>query len=198
MPDNGCFAVGTTVVLANGKTKNIEDLMIWDAESKEGDSVMTLDGRGAVIVDLIEGTEALPLVFIDITTVDIHGEKHHLSIALTEKHPVVVRYNYLVLAAWLQTGDEVHTVFGSGLITNVRRESPGSKVWNMVLTGEEFLKSGVYKDEALQYAYATNSLLGLPPKAHIVFANGIAMATWPLQTQLSSALRNGVNLSTFN
>jgi len=66
------------------------------------------------------------------------------------------------------------------------------------LSSPEFLGAEGYVREDLRYAYASASLLGLPPRDHIIYANKIAFAIWPLQIQLAAALKNGTNLNLFN
>lgn len=198
MPPNGCFAAGTEVILSDGSTKAIEKIAIHRSADQPGDSIMTLGGRSSSVVDLVHGPESLPLVFLTVRAYDAAKQEQQLNVGLTDKHPVLVRYNYLVQANWLIVSDQVHTVFGPGIVTNVERRTIDGEVWNLVMTGPDFLQSGIYGDDALRYAYASTSLLGLSPRDHIIYANGIALATWPLQTQLAAALKCGTNLNQFS
>lgn len=198
MPPNGCFAAGTSISLSDGNAKSIEQISFFKGEAEPGDRIITLGGNSVCVVDLVHGPESLPLVYLTVHAYDLAGEKQELTVGLTEKHPVLVRYNYLVQANWLDVGDQVHTWYGPGIVIDVQRGVVTDDVWNLIMSGPEFLQAEGYVREDLRYAYASASLLGLSPRDHIIFANKIALATWPLQTQLAAALKNGTNLNVFS
>jgi hypothetical protein len=55
---------------------------------------MTLGGRAASIVDLIHGPEIPPLVTLTVRAFDTRRKEDvFLQVSITEKHPVLVRYN---------------------------------------------------------------------------------------------------------
>ncbi|MFS0774848.1 Hint domain-containing protein [Neobacillus sp. 3P2-tot-E-2] len=197
MPPDGCFAEGTPILLANGEIKNVETLTIYDSKTQEGDRVMTLGGTSATVVDLIHGPEKLPMVNLTVQAYD-GDDYREITVSVTEQHPVLVRYNYLVQANLIEINEKVHTLWGPGIVKKVERATTEKDVWNFVLGSEQFLQESIYGETALRHAFSANSLLGLPAKNHIVFSNGVALATWTLQTQLVALLKNGININQFS
>jgi|GEM_PF-3762169 len=190
---NGCFVRGTKVLLGNGEEKEIEKLQAYKGPDDVGDVIFSIDGSIAYVAYNIAGPEKIPVVHIEVEAED--GDE--FAIGMTAFHPVIVRYNYLVSANILQEGDRVHTIKGEAKITKIERREYDDEVFNFVLASKEFIDAMQDMTAGEFDAFRLNSLLGLVPKDHIVFSNGIATADWNLQVQLKAALRGGINISQF-
>jgi hypothetical protein len=114
----GCLKEGTTVTLANGTTRRIEQLAVHDL-------VRTHLGRTLEVVETTSGTETEPLVCI-------RAGAGQPQLCLTGGHPVMTPRGP-VLARELTAGSQVLTAAGPVPLTRVDRVRHSGKVHNVRL-----------------------------------------------------------------
>ncbi|MBC7976811.1 MAG: hypothetical protein H7138_17690, partial [Myxococcales bacterium] len=104
---NSCFAEGTPIRRADGKTVAIQDV-------KSGDKIIS-DNKGTVmtVTGVSNGREAEPLVAL-------RDDKGH-SIQLTSKHPMITADGTVVFASALKKNDKVMTDRGVATIVSATR-----------------------------------------------------------------------------
>jgi len=126
---NSCFAEGTAIRQAGGKTVAIETV-------KVGDKVIANDkGTVLTVTGVSKGIEDEPLVVI-------RDSKGH-SLQLTHKHPVVKASGEVVFAQSLKQNDKVMMDRGIATVTSVSRLAYTGQVYNLKLgTAEEQAKVG--------------------------------------------------------
>jgi hypothetical protein len=134
---NSCFAEGTPIRLASGKTTTVESLEL-------GDKVVS-DTKGTIltVTGTSHGVEAEPLV-------ELRDNKGH-QLRLTSKHPVVKASGDVVFASAIKKDDRVITDSGIASIVSTERVEYGGQVYNLKLgTAEEQAKVG--KDGTTMFA----------------------------------------------
>jgi preprotein translocase subunit YajC len=114
-----CLAKGTKIMLADGKTANIEDIA-------KGSKVVA-DGSGVAlsVEDVSVGIERIPMVRIE----DDAGRK----LLLTASHPVLTPDRGVIWAEELAVGSKVLTKSGASTLVKVKREMYRDNVYNLKL-----------------------------------------------------------------
>lgn len=190
-----CFAKGTNILISNKKEKPIEEIVPWNSSTRVGDTVLSIDGSLAYVVDIVKYFETYPIIKVKACSIE---DESLFSISLTQFHTLLVRHNFLISANLLEIGDQIHTVKGKAIIKSVEYEDYNDVVYNIVLSSEKFTEVIPKMDSEIINAFCKNSLLDLSPKDHIIFTNGIATADWNLQGQFKDGMRNGINISQFS
>ena len=113
-------------------------------------------------------------------------------------HSVVIHYTYLSFANILRPGETIHTLSGLSTIKEVEYVDYEDLVFNLILANEDFIDTMESKPAPAFKAVSMNSMLGLAPKDHIIFSDGIASADWTLQVQLYESMREGKSLQGFS
>jgi preprotein translocase subunit YajC len=134
---NSCFAEGTPIRLASGKTVTVESL-------KLGDKVVS-DTKGTIltVTGTSNGVEPEPLV-------ELRDNKgHHLR--LTTKHPVVKASGEVVFASAIKKDDRVITDSGIASIVSAERVAFTGQVYNLKL-GTAAEQARVGKDGTTMFA----------------------------------------------
>lgn len=116
----GCLAKGTPVLMANGKTKVVQDIQPGELIRSEGNITRAV---GLTYT----GNEYLPL--IQLTT------DKGSTVTITEGHPVIGGDGKVLIAKKLKVGDGVMTQKGKAKLTRVERlppkEGEGVRVYNL-------------------------------------------------------------------
>lgn len=117
---NGCFAKGTLIEMAHGKTEKIENL-------RAGDAVRLADGRASSIYHVVAGPETEKM--IEFTTYS--GKK----LMVTSKHPMQTQ-NGIKPANEVSAMDLLKIAEGSySLITKIEQKASKDPVYNFELAG---------------------------------------------------------------
>lgn len=190
-----CFTKGTNVLISNKLEKPIEELIPWNSSTKSGDTVFSIDGSLAYVVDIVKYFETHPIINIEVSSIE---DESFFSISMTQFHTLLVRHNFLISANLLEVGDQIHTIKGKGIVKSIEYEDYNDVVYNIVLASEKFIEILPNMNNEIINAFSKNSLLDLTPKDHIIFTNGIATADWNLQGQFKDGMRNGINISQFS
>ncbi len=136
---NSCFAEGTPIRRADGKTVAIQDV-------KSGDKIIS-DNKGTVltVTGVSNGLEDEPLVAL-------RDDKGH-SIKLTSKHPMVTADGAVVFASALKKNDKVMTDRGVATIVSATRVpvKADTQVYSLSV-GTEAEKAKVGKDGTTVFA----------------------------------------------
>lgn len=191
-PDFGpcCVIEGTTVLLKDGSEKAIENIEIFTA-TQDGDVLLNIHGSEVYPVALISGPVGnLPVVSLTINT----HIKNHTSKA-TLWHTFMKNSYCINQAAIFENGDTIMTSTGKGTITSINYEEYNGNVWNVFLASKTFKDNLKNMSEEMLYAFLMNSFLGLHPKEHFIFCNGIASGSIMLQKQAIEYRREGFNIS---
>jgi hypothetical protein len=117
--EQGCFAAGTQIRMADGSMKPVESFL---ADQKE--IVRSEGGTGRTVLGTIRGDEPDPMV-------RLKTDSGH-DLLVTKTHPVVT-VNGVVMAIDLKAGDIVKTEEGQARLTSVTREPSTGKVYNLRL-----------------------------------------------------------------
>ena len=133
-----CIAMGTLITLDDGSLKAIEDIIVGDRVSSQGESML--------VMDTSIGYEALPMI-------NIQDDKGH-SVLLTETHPVVTINRGVVWANEVAVGDILSTDVGQSTVVSVGEELFNGTVHNLEL---EPLQG---KDDANEVMFANGIAVG--------------------------------------
>lgn len=95
-------------------------------------------------------------------------------------------------------GDRIMTSTGEGVVTSIVYEEYKGQLWNVFLAGKSFKDSLHNLNDEMMYSFLMNSLLGLQPKEHLIFCNGIPSASFMLQKQVIEQYSQGININQFN
>jgi hypothetical protein len=123
---DGCFAEGTVIGMAQGGDKTIESVAI-------GDMVRTADGKLRQVTDITTGVE--PKAMIRITTAD------NRTVLVTETHPLATR-GKPVMAKDVVAGQEIRTETGFTTVARLSSEPFAGKVYNLRIGTEADAKAG--------------------------------------------------------
>jgi hypothetical protein len=209
----GCVIKGTRVRLASGKEKPIEEietLIKPDGTMNPNplDQIRTADGSVAYPLSFAIGPEQIfPTVKIRvISKQDLGTPSKCYCIETTKWHPIMRNQYSLTQAYLLSVGETVLTDTGIGTIYDIQYCRYNGPVYNISLASEKFVHelndpsgsmANPVKVELVQ-GLEKHSLMGLKPKEHIIFKNGIASGSFELQLSLTEYLKDGVNINNFS
>ncbi|MEH7670868.1 hypothetical protein V7419_30030 [Bacillus sp. JJ689] len=189
---SSCVIEGTTVLLKDGTEKAIEELNVF-SPTKEGDTLLNIHGSEVYPVALISGpVENFPIVSIKIKT-----EKKSYNIKVSIWHSFAKNHFCLLPAFMFVEGDSILTSTGEGIVTSVEYEKYKGDLWNVFLASKRFKDNLRNINEEMMRSFLLNSLLGLQPKEHLLFYNGIPSGSFMLQKQLVEHYSQGINLTEF-
>ncbi|AVI41084.1 hypothetical protein [Bacillus pumilus] len=188
-----CVIAGTKVLMKDGSDKSIEDITIFTS-NQEGDVLFSIEGSDVFPVAMIAGPEKeFPIVNLEVKT-----NRKTYNIKVSKMHSFLRNYYSMIQAYLLDVGDKLVTDTGIGMVTSVSYEEYQGEVWNVFLASKELKENLSSIDQDTLYSFRVNSLLGLRPKEHIIFTNGIASGSYLLQMQLREFYRDGININNFS
>lgn len=169
-----CLAEGTQVRMANGETKQIENI-------NYGEKVRA-NGMDLTVVDLSIGEESKPMI-------RIIDDKQN-SLLLTRTHPIMTKDQGMLWASELSVGDQVFTEKGLSTLVVVSQEIFAGKVYNLKLGNQTeqktmklnsnmvFADGFLVGDLAMQSDFTfrekkINILEQLPKEWHIDYLNSL-------------------------
>lgn len=205
MDERICCLAGTGILLANGTEKPIEKLNIsTPSDPLSGDTFLSIDGEITYPIALSGGRQPENWQFVEVVARAVEGDIDH-SVVVTRTHAFATNQVNIQQAHLLKRGDGLRTIFGESIITSVTPvDSTGKLVWNLYLASENFVKNVLprYKESpGMFYCWLwtgyKGSLLGLPPRSHMVFENGFLTGDLTIQFQLESLQRKGSDFSVF-
>ncbi|MFW9887042.1 MAG: hypothetical protein ACFFER_02595 [Candidatus Thorarchaeota archaeon] len=194
-----CFVKGTKVLMADGSSKAIETLKAaTPASPEEGDVVLSVDGVQTYVVGMLAGPRPEPCVKIRAESVSPQMPDKDFEVIVSMAHTVSVDLSRLVHAWLLREGDYVSTTHGEAVIKEIELVDYKEDVWNMYLASSYFIKRVLpsLTPERL-YFHLLNSSLGLTPKQHLVFGNGILSGALYVQIHAAELARLGYSLKMF-
>lgn len=163
-----CLAEGSSIVMADGSKKSIENIKLGDAV-RSG-----VEGGALQVVDITKGTESAPMV--EVT--DTLGRK----VMVTEGHPFFDDSGFAIRADSLRAGHRVETAEGLTSIARVDRIPYGGKVYNLKLgTDEQAAANDVSKTHMFANGYRvgdSRSQWALELKLREIAVNGAPKAEW--------------------
>ncbi len=194
-----CFAKGTEIMLADGRSKPIELLIpATPNDPTAGDALLSIDGQKVYVVGMVSGRRPEPCVRITAkpTSPEFKNEQFVLTISLG--HTVLVGLSRMVHAIFLRTGDYISTIYGQAMITKRELVEYDDEVWNIYLASIGFIHEilPTLTAERLYY-HVANSSLGLTPRQHLICGNGILSGDLYIQTHGTELARLGQNLTSF-
>jgi hypothetical protein len=87
-----CFVKGTKILISNKEEKPIEELVPWTFTTGVGDTVFSIDGSLAYVVEIVKYFESHPIINVKATCIE---DESIFSISMTQFHTLLVRPNFL-------------------------------------------------------------------------------------------------------
>lgn len=190
--DDVCSVEGTEILLLSGYSKRIENIKPFTPDDMTGDVVMAIDGTPAYVVATYSGATKIPCVEI---RVESDSGRHQITV--TPFHSLMVNHFSMVQAGFLRVGDKLITKSGEATVRSVGHIAYKGRVWNLFLASEAFIERMPKMSPEAIYACRRASLLGLSPKQHMYFANGICSGDFMIQCELRDFYRRGFDVSRF-
>ncbi|HBQ27524.1 MAG TPA: hypothetical protein DD791_14115 [Syntrophomonas sp.] len=194
-----CFAKGTKIMLADGRSKQIELLTLATPNAPtSGDALLSIDGQKVYVVGMVAGRRPEPCVRITAKPTTPEYKKEQFVLTISLGHTVLVGLSRMVHAVFLRTGDYVSAIYGQAMITKRELVEYDDEVFNVYLASMDFIQQilPTLTVERLYYHIA-NSSLGLTPRQHLIFGNGILSGDLYIQTHGTELARLGQNLTSF-
>lgn len=115
----GCLAEGTEITLADGSKRPVEAFT-----GKGGESVKSADGKTNDVYGTTLGTEPHPMIRIKTDG----GQ----NVLVTRTHPMILANGLPVQARYLRVGDELSSIDGKAMVTELNLEQYSGKVHNLL------------------------------------------------------------------
>lgn len=194
-----CFIKDTKILLEDGSWKRIDLLTAaTPAAPDSGDKVLSVDGTPSYIVGLYAGIVDEPIISITVRTLAQEFPDKKFELRVTPGHTINVDLSRLVHAYFIKTGDRVSTIYGRAIVEEVKKIDYEKDVWNLFLSSKTFVSNVLpgLTPERLYY-HLFNSSLGLTPKQHLIFGEGILSGDLYLQVQTAEFAELGYSLVNF-
>ena len=141
----GCFAEGSQVLMADGTTKNIEDVLV-------GERVMSYNSKTGefYITNVIATTEEVSSCYFVITLDDgteIKATANHPFLTDKGFENIIGSSNETHIVDKLSVGDKIFTTDGYKVITTIERVNKKTKVYNLNVADDDEIKNGTDNDE---------------------------------------------------
>jgi hypothetical protein len=222
-----CITEGTKILLANGKEEPIEEIKAALPEGKEEpptseglSEILSADGSTVYATYIRKLKESsFPTIRLRVTprrsvsAPEESNQEIRYCYEGTLLHPVMRSQYSLTPAYLLKKHETVITRLGLGIIEKIEYCFEPRTVYTISLASMEFIKKMVetYNDASttqspnvakpmqsrVREVLTNTSLKGLRPKEHVIYANGIAVGSSELQTQLIEFVQDGINVNTF-
>jgi len=194
-----CFAKGTQILMVDGTQKPVESITPATPNNPSaGDILLSVDGVKTYVVGLLAGPRPEPCIQIIAKSVAPEYPNKVLKVLVSMGHTISVDLSRMVHAWFLRKGDYVCSVYGRAIIEKVETIDYDDEVWNLYLASSYFVKNVLpnLTPERLYYHLA-NSSLGLTPKQHLIFGNGILSGDLYVQIHSAELAHRGYSLKSF-
>ena len=189
---SSCVVEGTTLLVKGKKEKAIEEIKIF-SPTQDGDTLINVHGSEVYPVGLISG----PVSKFPIVSLKIQTETKSYEIKVSIWHSLLKNHFSLTPAFMFVKGDSIMTSTGEGIVTEINYEEYKGDLWNVFLASETFKNNLKNITDEMMYSFLMNSLLGLQPKEHLIFCNGVTSGSYMIQKQVSEHYSQGINISQF-
>ncbi len=194
-----CFAKATQILMADGTKKSVESIIPATPDNPSaGDVLLSVDGVKTYVVGMLAGPRPEPCIQITAKSVAPEYPNEVLKVLVSMGHTISVDLSRMVHAWFLREGDYVCAVYGKAIVQKVETVDYDDEVWNLYLASSYFVENVLpnLTPERLYYHLA-NSSLGLTPKQHLIFGNGILSGDLYVQIHSTELARLGYSLKSF-
>lgn len=194
-----CFIKGTKIVMADGDEKPVENIIPATCDDPtEGDVIISVDGVKTYVVGMLAGPRPEPCVQIRAKCVTPEFRDEEFEVTVSMGHTISVDLSRMVHAWFLREGDYVCTIYGQAIIDKMALVDYEEEVFNIYLASSYFIKNVLPNlTQKRLYYHLANSSLGLTPKQHLIFGNGILSGDLYVQIQSAEVARLGYSLTSF-
>ena len=194
-----CFAKGTKISMADGSEKEIETLRpATPSDPAGGDVLISVDGVKTYVVGMLAGPRPEPCLKIQARSVSPDFTDKKFKVIVSMGHTISVDLSRMVIAWFLREGDYISTTYGRAIISKIDISDYDDEVWNVYLASKYFIDHVLPNlDSERLFYHLANSSLGLTPKQHLIFGNGILSGDLYVQIHSAELARLGYSLKSY-